>query len=408
MRTPLCSLLIVLVMAGSGLAELMVPQMPRNSTAPPREIPAPPSIKWEKVKLSDHLNEGIAIFDVNNNGRLDITAGPNWYAAPDFKPRPLRTLDKVLNDEYVDTNGEHAFDVNGDGWTDIITASWFSDKVHWFENPGKEGLASGKLWARHFIADGQGSCEGTLLEDLDGDGVPEIIINSWNAKKPMTVIRMEPGREPKFTVVDLGGPGTGHGIAVGDINGDKRTDILVPEGWFEQPAEKPFTTPWTFHEMPIQFSGGSLPGLILDLTGDGRNDIIMGHGHNYGLYWLEQGPPENGSPTWTKHEIDNSFSQLHVLVWADLDGDGRNEVITGKRWRGHKGGDPGAAEPMCLFRYTWDRSTRKFIRDTISFDEGVGSGMQIRVADLDGDGKLDIAVAGKTGTYILFNRGKAQ
>ena len=99
---------------------------------------------------------------------------------------------------------------------------------------------------------------------------------------------------------------------------------------------------------------------------------------------------------------------MHCLVWADLDGDGKPEIITGKRWRGHGDGDAGSHQPMCLFRYVWDPAGPKFTRDTITFDDGVGIGMQIRVVDLDGDGKLDIAVAGKTGTYVLFNRGKAK
>ncbi|MHC4123857.1 MAG: FG-GAP repeat domain-containing protein [Planctomycetota bacterium] len=46
----------------------------------------------------------------------------------------------------------------------------------------------------------------------------------------------------------------------------------------------------------------------------------------------------------------------------------------------------------------------KFTRHTI--DEGsVGCGLQIRTADMNADGRIDIIVAGKSGTYILFNKG---
>jgi len=74
--------------------------------------------------------------------------------------------------------------------------------------------------------------------------------------------------------------------------------------------------------------------------------------------------------------------------------------------RGHGGHDPGGRDPECLFYYTWDASARKFTRHTISpFGGGVGTGMQICVADLNADDRPDIAVAGKTGTWVLFNEG---
>ena len=385
--------------------QVMAPQMPRKSSEKAKEVPAPARMKWDRKMISDNLNEGVALFDVNKDGKMDITAGPSWYEAPDFKAHPLREV-KVLNDEYMDNNCEHGFDVNKDGWTDVIAGSWFTDKVYWYENPGREGLAEGQLWKGHLIADGQACHEGSQLEDMDGDGAPELIVNSWAQDRPMTVIRIQPGSEPRFDAVKLGAPGTGHGMVIGDVNGDKRLDIVVPKGWFEQPASAPWTTPWKFHASKLDLEHTSVPGIMVDLTGDGRNEVITGKGHDYGLCWMEQGPVVDGEISWTRHEIDNSYSQIHCLTWADLDGDGHKEIITGKRWRGHKDGDAGSHEPMCLFRYTWDAAGKTFQRDTIAFDDGVGTGMQIRAADLNGDGKLDIVVAGKTGTYVLYNQGK--
>jgi hypothetical protein len=96
------------------------------------------------------------------------------------------------------------------------------------------------------------------------------------------------------------------------------------------------------------------------------------------------------------------------MAWADIDGDRQPELVTGKRVRAHADQDPGSKEPECLYYYHWDKGTRKFTRHTISGPgEGVGVGMQICVADLNGDGRPDIVVAGKTGTWILLNEGEA-
>jgi len=384
------------------LAGILCPSNPRSSAAEPRTG----KLRFEKHKLIESFNEGLAVADVNRDGRLDIIAGPDWFEAPTWKQHPLREV-KIAEQEFFENNGDHATDLNGDGWVDVISGSWFSDKVFWYENPGQAGLAAGKKWQQRLIVTGQYSCEGSLLEDLDGDGTPEVIFNSWDKDRPLVVVRIKLGRAgrlPSFEAVEPGRPGYGHGMGVGDINGDKRPDIMVAPGWYEAPAGNWFAVKWTFHKA-FDLHHLSLPCLIVDVNRDGKNDIIVGQAHGYGLWWLEQGPAAGGEITWSTHEIDKSFSQAHCLAWADLDGDGWKELITGKRWRAHRGRDPGGSEPVCLFRYVWNTSTGKFDKDVISYDEGIGTGMQIRVVDLDGDKRLDIAVAGKSGTYVLLNRG---
>jgi hypothetical protein len=60
--------------------------------------------------------------------------------------------------------------------------------VYWYKNPGPELLKQGKMWEQHLLVDTQTSTnEGQLLHDLDGDGVPEWIVNSWRKDSPMYV-----------------------------------------------------------------------------------------------------------------------------------------------------------------------------------------------------------------------------
>jgi hypothetical protein len=364
-------------------------------------------VQFSKRCLMVSPNEGCAVADVNRDGNLDIIAGTHWFAAPDFIPHPIREIPEFGND-FLANNGDHAWDVDGDGWVDVISGGWMEPEIYWFKNPGEVGLSKGLKWERHLLKKAFPHTEYYAFHDLDGDGIPEIIAVSWEKDRPLIAWKLAKDADGKPTLErnDIG-PKSGHGIGFGDINGDGREDILVETGWYERPEGDIFAQTWKYHP-ETELPHPSCPCLIVDVNGDGRNDIIWGKAHDYGLYWWEQGEPKSdGTTTWTEHLIDDTWSQAHALEWADLDGDGKPELITGKRVRGHAGSDPGGKEPECLYYYKWNPEKKQFTRYDISpAGGGVGTGMQLRVVDLNGNGRLDIVVAGKTGTWVLINEGK--
>ena len=96
-------------------------------------------------------------------------------------PRPLRNIEDWNG--YVQSNGDYLFDMNGDGRLDVIAGSFIPTEVYWYENPGEEALRLGKQWTQHLLADtGNTSNEGQLMQDVDGDGRPEWLVNSWKKK----------------------------------------------------------------------------------------------------------------------------------------------------------------------------------------------------------------------------------
>ena len=143
------------------------------------------------------------------------------------------------------------------------------------------------------------------------------------------------------------------------------------------------------------------PIIGYDVNHDGRTDIIYGQGHSYGLYWLEQ-QGDRAHPTWVKHVIDESYSQIHALKLVDIDGDGQPELLAGKRYRGHNGHDPGSYDPIVVYYYKISPKG-EFTRYAISVNGTAGAGTQFVTEDLDGDGDLDIATAGKTGVHFFEN-----
>lgn len=371
----------------------------------------PAGLKFRVQQLHLDNNEGCAVADFNKDGHPDISAGEFWYPGPDFKEKkPLRRL-LPFGKDYLTNNAEHAWDVDGDGWIDIISGSFMDGEIAWFRNPGKEGLEQGVQWQKHVLIDTKlQQNEWTIFRDMDGDGVPELVVNSWNDNNPMACYKLAKNEkgEPIMTqwVIHPAGQSTnGHGLGFGDINGDGLEDIIFKNGWYERPAGDPTAQPWKLHN-DFTFVHASCPMQVVDLSGDGKADIIWGDGHNYGLWWEEQRDPnKDGSTNWRTHLIDNKFSQPHVLEWTDIDGDGAPELITGRRVRGHSGNDPGDNEPGVIYYFKWNKENKQFQRFTIA-EGGPGIGLQIRIADLNGDGKPEVVCAGKSGTHIMWNEGK--
>ena len=297
--------------------------------------------------------------------------------------------------EFVSDCGEWVVDVNHDGAPDIVTAGWMINGLWWYENPKKDGV----LWEPHMITDSYDT-EGGAMADINGDGKPDIILAHYNHSGILWVDFSGP--TPKVHHVG-GKEEDGHGTGIADVDGDGKADILTPNGWFRQIDAD--SDKWEWHG-DWKMDDAGFPIIGYDVNNDGKTDIIYGQGHSYGLYWLEQQVAQAGAVAdrhWVKHIIDESYSQVHALKLVDIDGDGEPELLAGKRYRGHNGHDPGSYDPLVIYYYKIDRKTAKFTRYPISVNGTAGAGTQFVAVDLDGDGDIDIATAGKTGVHFFEN-----
>ena len=357
----------------------------------------PDEIPFAKHTLDPGANETCALADVNGDGRADIISGENWFEAPRWLKHKFRSL--YYSNNYIDAFSDLPFDVDCDCAVDVVTATWFGKKLSWYRNPGK----GGGDWKEEMIQTGNNT-EFALLVDIDNDGrAREVLPQFGNKDAPLAWYEYVGGKWERRVVSPTS---YGHGIGAGDLNGDGRTDILTPKGWFQAPAD-PRKGDWTWR---AEYSFDKALGFlhVHDVNGDGRRDIVTSHAHDYGLFWLEAG----ADGKFTLRMIDESWSQPHAVTLADLNGDGKLDLVTGKRYMAHNGRDPGEREPLGVYWYETltppGGKTVEWVRHVVDYGSRAGGGMQIPVADLDGDGDPDFAVAGKSGLFLFENRTKGK
>lgn len=356
-------------------------------------------IEWEKTKLDDMPFESAGVFDVNNDGILDIVCGGFWYEGPEWKKHKL--CDVNPDGEYFDDFSTIPMDVNGDGFLDVITGGWSRGILYWRENPKGKPVQ----WQTHVI-DACGHVETTRAWDVDGDGELEIVPNNPAHSLVFYKLIRDNNRKGtgEFRKVVVSEKPMGHGLGFGDISGHGTMALITSNGWWEAP-ENPLDDPWVFHE-EFQLGSASVPIIVADVNGDGVPELIVGHAHGYGLDYYTQVLDASGKRLWTKHPIDPFFSQYHDMQWLDIDGDGECELVTGNRYKAHCGHEAGETEVVGVFIFKWNgESFTKQVVDFGTVPHASGTGIFFSVADLDGNGRLDIVAPGKEGLYIFRNLG---
>ena len=353
-------------------------------------------IEWEKIKLSDEPYESAGVFDVNNDGKLDIVSGGFWYEAPNWTKHKI--CDVLAAGEYYDDFSTIPVDVNGDGYLDFVTGGFWGNALQWRENPKGQPIE----WTTHVI-DQPGSIETTRAWDVDGDGDLEIVPNTPGG--PLRVYKLDK-KAHEFKKYVISEQAQGHGLGFGDLLSNGKGCFVVHNGFWE-PTGDPLTGKYEFHQ-EFEFGSASVPMIVADVNEDGINELIVGQAHGYGLdYYTHK--MEGGKRVWTKHPIDPYFSQYHDMIWVDIDNDGECELVTGNRYRAHNGHEAGETDICGLFYFKWNgESFTKVVVDYGKVPDHSGTGIFFQVVDLDGNGKLDIVAAGKEGLFIFKNLGPEQ
>jgi hypothetical protein len=354
----------------------------------------PGAITFKRTQLDKAFrSEGVCVGDFNRDGKADIGAGSVYFAAPDWKMVPILEKPEEFDPHnYSVSFCNFADDINQDGRADLIVVDFPGKQTWWFEQPAQAGTP----WKRHECTPITNNESPSYL-DIDGDGKRELLLG-YDPGKFIGYAKPSASDLWKLTPVSAtNAPGTdrfSHGIGAGDINRDGRTDVLVVDGWWEAPKDKSQAT-WVFH--PVKFGEACAQMHVYDFDGDGDNDVLSSSAHQVGIWWHEQ-----LADGWKTHQISDAVSQTHSLCLADINGDKLPDFVTGKRWWAHgPKGDARPDEPAVVMWFELSRKDGRPVWTPHEIDHDSGVGTQFEVADVNGDGLLDVVTSNKKGSYYF-------
>lgn len=314
----------------------------------------------------DCCTDVLMVGDVNGDGAKDVVIGAQNAEGPSLVWYQYPTWEKhaIASGEFT-TDGQLA-DVDGDGDLDIVIGALPTDKgeLVWFENR----LANGRrTWVRHDV--GKGYAHDVAVGDVDGDGKLDIV--TCDKKKVVLWRQVTPDHFEERVILER----PGEGIALADLDGDGDLDIVFGGHWLENPGHRNSSGPWKLHPIAPNWHRDTRV-FVADMNKDGRPDVVLSVSEGAGpLSWFES-PPTGPAGAWIEHPIESgTLEGTHSLQVADLDGDGSLDVVAAEMHTSSK-------KRVLVYFNKGNTFTRAVLSRKGSHN--------MQIADIDGDGDVDI------------------
>jgi len=320
-----------------------------------------------------------SLVDIDKDGDIDWVVGERartwWFEYVG----PEKWIRHDLGQGVRTDVGGTAFDIDGDGWIDQFCGTG------WYRNTGKPRTEPFEPFEVGTIV-----CHDNVAADINGDGKLDVAAISDQKAHLVTVWYEIPANPRDKWIEHKIGGGIHGGVGphgVGDLDGDGDNDVVRGDVWFENLDGKGLQ--WSEHAV-LAAPGGNRPdryGLaikvwVCDLDGDGDLDIVEAEADSVDarVFWFEN---KGGAKDWMGRLIsaDHTNQDFHSLAVADFDNDGDFDVFSG--------GGPLTQTPP----HKWFIWENKDAKGATWVQHEILSGKrchEAKVADVDGDGDIDI------------------
>ena len=271
-------------------------------------------------------------------------------------------------------------DVNGDGKPDLVVTTLGNDTVNVLLGNGNGSFQAQQTFASGYFP------QSVALGDVNGDGKPDLVVANRSSNTVSVLLGNGNGTfQAQQTFATGSRP---YSLALGDFNGDGKPDLAVANGSGNTVSVLLGNGNGTFQAQQT-FATGSYPASVAlgDVNGDGRLDLIVVNNQYSGTVSVLLG---NGNGTFQAQQTFSIGSQPHSLALGDLNGDGKPDLVVANETN-----------------FTNVPSTVSVLlgngNGTFQAQQTFGTGPQphaVALGDLNGDGKLDLAVVNGSGNTV--------
>jgi len=311
---------------------------------------------WKKIIISSRDGEdpisssnGVAVADIDNDGHPDVIVGCGmvtqqagtvyWFKAPNDPTQENWQRFQVEPSNDISFMKMYTMDVNNDKNQDIIAGT--NSGTYVYTNPGNPTL-EGAQWERTLL---EGTGSSNYLANMDSD-------------RKLEIINSDLGTKPDYN-------GSVSWIDVVNKNGMvSYTQTMIDENLFK-----------------------AFDVNVMDVNGDFRNDVVVSIFQTASLFWYEA--PVISTNPWTKHTISDTYEGTDMYT-GDINRDGKDELIVSGLFK----------KKISWFsaaKANGDITWTEHILDNDTLFPG-----DISLNDLDGDGDLDVVLAGMGENQIIW------